>query len=88
MLGIPTYAGATLVAIWSPASALVLYGAIALFYLLPGVRLDRLLVPELTGAEPAPDGEAEEVAPSREPQRALFTKHARGRPEAPPGGAR
>jgi hypothetical protein len=69
MLGIPLFAVATLVVIWSPKIALALYGVIYLFYLLiPGDRIGRLLVRELRTAEPAPDGEAEEAASSQEPQ--------------------
>jgi uncharacterized membrane protein len=68
LLGLPTYAVATLVAIWSPYGALTLYGVIALLYLVPLGRLDRLLVRELRTGESAPDGEAEETTPSREPQ--------------------
>jgi uncharacterized membrane protein len=52
LLSIPTYAVATLVALWSPEGALFLYGVITLFYLLPGEWLDRLLVPELRAPEP------------------------------------
>jgi hypothetical protein len=68
MLGLPTYAVATLVANWSPKSVLALYGVIDLFYLLPSAKLARLLVSELRRtAEPAPDGEAEEVDPRQKP---------------------
>ena len=68
-LGIPPYAVAsTVVASWSPLSALVLYGVIDLLYLLPSEWLERLVVAELRRtADPALDGEAEEVDPSREP---------------------
>ena len=52
LLSIPTFAVATLVSFWSPEVALVLYGIIALFYLLPGQWLNRLLVPELRTADP------------------------------------
>ena len=52
MLSIPAFALATLVAFWSPEAALVLLGIIALFYLLPGQWLNRLLVPELRTADP------------------------------------
>jgi uncharacterized membrane protein len=68
LLGIPAFPVATLVAIWSPYGALTLYGVITLLYLLPLGRVDRLLVRELRMAESAPDGEAEEIAPSREHQ--------------------
>jgi uncharacterized membrane protein len=69
MLGIPLCAVPTLVVIWSLKIALALYGVIFLFYLLiPGDRIGRLLVRELRTAEPAPDGEVEEAAPSQEPQ--------------------
>jgi uncharacterized membrane protein len=68
LLGIPAFPVATLVAIWSPYGALTLYGVITLLYLLPLGRVDRLLVSELRMAESAADGEAEEIAPSREHQ--------------------
>jgi uncharacterized membrane protein len=68
-LGTPPYAVATVVAIWSPLSALVLYGIIDLVYMVPSEWLERLVVAEVRRtAEPAPDRETEEVDPDREPQ--------------------
>jgi uncharacterized membrane protein len=68
-LGIPLYAVATMVAIWSPLSALVLYGIIDLLYMVPSEWLERLVVAELRRtAERSPDRETEEVDPGREPQ--------------------
>jgi uncharacterized membrane protein len=57
LLSIPTFAVATLVALWSPEVALILYGIIAVSYLLPYRWLDRLLVPELRTADPEDDAE-------------------------------
>jgi len=56
-LSIPTFTVATLVAFWSPEVALILYGVIALSYLLPGDWVNRLLVPELRTADPEGDAE-------------------------------
>jgi uncharacterized membrane protein len=69
-LAIPPYAVAsTVVASWSPLSALVLYGIIDLLYLLPSGWLERLVVPELRRtAEPSPDRETEKVDTSQKPQ--------------------
>ena len=68
-LGIPPYAVATVVSIWSPLSALVLYGIIDLLYMVPSEWLERLVVAELRRtAERTPDRETEEVDPGREPQ--------------------
>lgn len=68
-LGIPSYAVAIVVAIWSPLSALVLYGVIDLLYMVPSEWLERLVIAELRrDAESALDAEAEEVDPGGEPQ--------------------
>ena len=69
LLGTTLYAVVTtVVAGWSPLSALVLYGVIDLLYIVPSEWLERLLVAELrrTG-EPTSEGEAEEVDSSRDP---------------------
>ena len=68
-LGIPPYAVTTMVALWSPLRALILYGVTDLLYMMPSEWLERLVVAELRRtAEPAPDREKEEVDPGREPQ--------------------
>jgi uncharacterized membrane protein len=68
-LGMPPYAVATVVAIWSPLSALILYGIIDLLYMVPSEWLEPLVVAELRGtAEPAQEGETEEADSNREPQ--------------------
>jgi uncharacterized membrane protein len=61
LLGIPAFTVATLVAFWSPEVALILYGAIALSYLLPGDWVNPLLVPELR--TPEAESEAERTDP-------------------------
>jgi uncharacterized membrane protein len=64
LLGIPSYALATLLAFWSPEVSIALYGGIALSYLLPGGWLDRLLVPELRSAAATSDPDVRTVDPS------------------------
>ena len=49
-LGLPTFGVATLVALVSPEASVALDGALALVYLLPGDRLERLLAPEQRSA--------------------------------------
>lgn len=61
LLSIPTFVAATLVSFWSPEVALVLYGIIALSYLLPGEWVNRLLMQELRASEA--EGSAEETDP-------------------------
>jgi hypothetical protein len=52
LLSITVFAVATLVALWNPEVALLMYGIFVLSYLLPGEWLNRLLVPELRASEP------------------------------------
>ncbi len=44
LLGFPIFASATVVALWSPAASLAVFGALTIAYLMPSGPLDRLLV--------------------------------------------
>ena len=49
LLGFPIFGSATVVALWSPAASLAVFGALTIAYLMPSGPLDRLLVRGATG---------------------------------------